>query len=239
MTTYGEYLSQLNASSRAAYEYIPKMCAALRKEDPHLSNEDIRDRVTKDCLEAGLAKSTITHSIPQEFKNPDKIEAGKSGAEKKKIIVSKTTGGAAATEAENKPESANKSNLRRFEFPRTDKALTRESDENNAWQPKDEDVGFLKKQLNKRIEENEAKDLLIERLQQDKVQLSQAVKKNSFTKATNYKPEPAKKFEFPEPDESNTFVWKNTTFDELRMKLGPLKASSNTKINVYLERVVL
>ena len=87
---------------RPAYEYIPKMCTALRKEDRHLSNEDIRDRVTKDCLEAGLAKSTIIHNIPQEFKNPDKIEAGKKGAEKKKIIVSKTTTGAATTEAENK-----------------------------------------------------------------------------------------------------------------------------------------
>ena len=234
MTTYGEYLSQLIASSKAAHDYIPRMCAALRKEDPHLSNEDIRDRVTKDCLEAGLAKSTIIHNIPEEFKNPDKIKAGKSGAEKKKIIVTKTTSGAAATEAENKPESANKSNSRRLEI-RIDEAATKESDENNALQPKDEDVGFLKKQLNKRIEEN----LLIERLQQEKVQLSEAVKKNSFTKATNYKPDPPKKFEFPEPDESNTFVWKNITFDELRMKLGPLKASSNTKINVYLERVVL
>ena len=118
------------------------------------------------------------------------------------------------------------------------KLATKESDENNAWQPKDEDVGFLKEQLNKRIEESQAKDLLIERLQQEKVQLSEVVKKNSFTKATNYKPDPPKKFEFPEPDESNTFVWKNITFDEFRMKLGPLKASSNTKINVYLERVI-
>ena len=122
MTTYGEYLSQLNASIKAAYEYIPRMCIALRKEDPHLSNEDIKDRVTKDCLEAGLAKSTITHNIPQEFKNPDKIEAGKRGAEKKKIIVSKTTGGASATEAENKPESPNESNSRTSEIPRIDQA---------------------------------------------------------------------------------------------------------------------
>jgi hypothetical protein len=161
MTTYGEYLSQLKASSRAAYDYIPRMCTALRKEDPHLSNEDIRDRVTKDCLEAGLAKSTIIHNIPEEFKNPDKIEAGKRGAEKRKIIVSKTTRGAAATEAENKPESPNKSNSRRLEIPRIDEAPAKESDENNAWH---EDVGFLKKQLNKRIEDNQAKDILIERL---------------------------------------------------------------------------
>ena len=104
--------------------------------------------------------------------------------------------------------------------------------------PKDEDVEFLKKQLSERIEENRQKDIRIKQTPgPEKMQLSEVIKKDSFTPANNYKPIPPKKFDFPEPDEYNTFVWKNITFDEFRMKLGPLKARSNSKINVYLERV--
>ena len=83
MTTYDDYLSLLKASCQNAYEYIPKMCNALRKENPHISNRDIRDRVIKDCKDAGLASSTITHNIPLEFKNPNKVKAGKKSAEEK------------------------------------------------------------------------------------------------------------------------------------------------------------
>ena len=95
MTIYGDYLSAVKLLPKAAYEYIPRMCHALREEDSYLTNTDIRDRVTKDCLEAGLGKSTITHNIPKEFKDPDKVSAGKRGAQKKKIVVLTTTSGAA------------------------------------------------------------------------------------------------------------------------------------------------
>lgn len=79
---------------------------------------------------------------------------------------------------------------------------------------------------------------MIDELQKVNLQLSEVVKKDSFTPATNYKTGMPKRFDFPKPDESNTFVWKNISFDEFKMKLGPLKARSNSKINVYLERVV-
>jgi len=68
-------------------------------------------------------------------------------------------------------------------------------------------------------------------------QLEEVEKKRAFTPATEYKPGPLTTFQWPEPDESNTFVFRETTFDELRRALGPLKAGGNTKINVYLERV--
>lgn len=68
-------------------------------------------------------------------------------------------------------------------------------------------------------------------------QLEEVEKKRAFTPATDYKPGPPTTFQWPEPDESNTFVFRETTFDELRRALGPLKAGGNTKINVYLERV--
>ncbi len=236
MTIYGEYLSQLKASTQAAYEYIPKMCHALREEDSYLANTDIRDRVTKDCLEAGLAKSTITHNIPKEFKDPDKVRAGKRGAQKKKIVLSATTSGAADTAAENWPIAPIEPELRRSKLS--------SNQVNNDIQAgksivKSQDIELLKRELDKSIEENQLKNIEIEDLRKEKEQLSEVVKKNSFAKASNFKPRRTKKFDFPEPDENNTFVWKNITFDEFRAKLGPLKAISNTKINVYLERIIL
>lgn len=232
---YSEYLSQLKASSQAAYDYIPKMCWALREENCRLSNEDIRDRVTKDSLEAGLAKSTIMHNIPAKFKDADKVKAGIKGAEKKKLIVSITRMGAAVTEAENSPESPNKPNLGEV-FPRNDDYTY--LDKHNVGQPNDENIEQLRNRLKEKLEEIQQKTALIERLQIQNDQLSEVVKKDSFTNALDYNAGPPKKFEFPEPDKSNTFVWKNISFDALTMQLGPLKADSNTKINVYLERVL-
>ena len=110
-------------------------------------------------------------------------------------------------------------------------------DESHKLKEEDEDAESMKKALIKLIEENQQKDFLIEQLEKQKSQLSDVIKKDSFTIATDYKPDLPKKFEFPEPDENNTFVWRNISFDEFRMKLGPLKARSNSKINVYLERV--
>ena len=115
----------------------------------------------------------------------------------------------------------------------------KEIDDTNEWQLPDEDVEILKNELNRQTEENRQKDILIQRLQEEKSQLSEVIRKDSFTPTTNYRPDPPRKFEFPEPNESNTFVWKEITFDQLRMKLRPLKATGNTKINVYLERVVV
>jgi hypothetical protein len=237
MNSYEECLMQLKASSKAAYDYIPKMCNALRQENPQHSNNDIRDRVTKDCLEVGLARATIIHNIPQEFKDPDKVEAGKKGAERKKIVLSKTTSGAAAAEAENSPESPNESNLSSLAISAKDIKGDSGIDESHKLKEEDEDAESMKKALIKLIEENQQKDFLIEQLEKQKSQLSDVIKKDSFIIATDYKPELPKKFEFPEPDENNTFVWRNISFDEFRMKLGPLKARSNSKINVYLERV--
>ena len=233
MTAYDNYLSQVKASCKVAYEYIPKMCNALRNENSYYSNEDIRDRVRKDCLEAGLAESTITHNIPEEFKDPIKVAAGKKSAGKKKIALKIATSGAAVTAAENNSESEFNPNLESFEVLRG-----KINKDENKWMSGDEDAEFLKKQLNKQIEENQQKDIVIDELQKVNLQLSEVVKKDSFTPATNYKTGMPKRFDFPKPDESNTFVWKNISFDEFKMKLGPLKARSNSKINVYLERVV-
>ena len=97
MTTYDDYLCFAKGFLQSAYEYIPKMCNALRKENPHISNRDIRDRVIKDCKDAGLASSTITHNIPLEFKNPNKVRSWKEKCreKKRKNYYQQTTSGAA------------------------------------------------------------------------------------------------------------------------------------------------
>jgi hypothetical protein len=170
------------------------------------------------------------HNIPAKFKDADKVKAGIKGAEKKKLIVSITRMGAAVTEAENSPESPNKPNLGQVS-PRNDDYTY--LDKHNVGQPKDENIEQLRNRLKEKLEEIQQKNALIERLQIQKDQLSEVVKKDSFTTAMDYNAGPPKKFEFPEADDSNTFVWKNISFDTLRMELGSLKARSNTKINVF------
>lgn len=101
----------------------------------------------------------------------------------------------------------------------------------------EDDIEFLKSRLAKYVDDLRLRDVLVEHKDEQILQLQEALKKTSFEPATEYKPGPPLAFQWPEPDESNTFVWKETTFDELRRALGPLKAGGNTKINVYLERV--
>ena len=218
MTEYEQYLLDLRACVNGACTFIPNMCNALKNEHPEYSNKGIRNQITKDCVNAGLAQSTITHSIPEDFKDPIKVATGKKRAEKKKIVLSKTTSGAAVSQTENDPESQYKPNLGSLEIPKhTEDYTNKEINDTNEWQlgNKDEDVEILKSELNRQTEENRLKDILIQRLQEEKSQLGEVVRKNSFTPATNYRPGPPKKFEFPEPDESNTFVWKEITFDQL------------------------
>jgi hypothetical protein len=82
---YADYegLLQLarNAGEMTAKRWIPRLCEALRKEDSNLSNDDIRDRIERDCGDI-WRKETIRNSIPEEYKNPDKVAAGKKGRQK-------------------------------------------------------------------------------------------------------------------------------------------------------------
>ena len=107
----------------------------------------------------------------------------------------------------------------------------------NNPQTEEEDEELTKKRLQKEIEKNKASELREQEHLRRISQLEEVEKKRSFTPATDYVPSPPSTFQWPEPDEDNTFVFKDITFDAFRLKLGPLKAGGNTKINVYLERV--
>lgn len=136
MTTYDEYLAELKLRTSAAYAYVPKMCNALKDEG--LSKEDVKDRVTKDCLEAGLSKSTITHYIPEEFKDTKKVEAGKKGAVKKKELEMLTDGSVLQkSEAGSSPESPKEPDSGSYSIDTSDKYNKDYAEENPLNRPKE------------------------------------------------------------------------------------------------------
>jgi hypothetical protein len=99
-SNYNRLLEQAReAGASTARTWIPKLCQALREEDKNLSNEDIRDRVEKDCAYI-WSKSTIRTYIPGEFKDLQKQEAGRKGREKQ-LEEPIPAGGARETGAEN------------------------------------------------------------------------------------------------------------------------------------------
>jgi len=96
---YDTYLALLSSKVEEAGKFIPKMCDALKDEG--LTKEDINDKVTKDCLAAGLASSTIIHNMPDEYKNKERRETGKKASEiKKKQEILVTANGSVASETE-------------------------------------------------------------------------------------------------------------------------------------------
>src|SRR5918994_811956 len=63
--SYDELLKQVRGGAKLL---IPKMCAALKKENPNYSNYDIREIVTKDCIET-WQKATVREALPDEYKD--------------------------------------------------------------------------------------------------------------------------------------------------------------------------
>lgn len=111
MTTYDEYLNQLKEHHKlTAKEGLQRLYELLKLEDPLMSNEDIYDRMMKDCLVI-WQKKTIQNNMPDELKDPERQEAGKKGVEKKKEIIVTTNSSVApesgATLPEPEPERFN------------------------------------------------------------------------------------------------------------------------------------
>ena len=62
---------------------------ALRRENPNYSNYDIREIVTKDCIET-WQKATIRDALPEEYKDKQKAEAAEE-ANKTRYGTAQTT----------------------------------------------------------------------------------------------------------------------------------------------------
>jgi hypothetical protein len=80
-TDYSKYDQLLEQARGSAKYWIPKLCEALRRESSEMSNGDIRERVTNDCLPI-WQKSTIRDALPDQYKQKEKAQAGKKGRQK-------------------------------------------------------------------------------------------------------------------------------------------------------------
>jgi hypothetical protein len=78
---YSKYDQLLEQARGSAKHWIPKLCQALREANSVISNEDIRKRVTQDCLSTWL-RPTINNALPKEFKNKERSQTGKKGRQK-------------------------------------------------------------------------------------------------------------------------------------------------------------
>ena len=67
-----------------------------------MSNEDIRDRIEKDCIET-WQKATIRDALPEEYKDKLKVEQGKKGREKQLVAP---TIGKYVGKTENQPDES-------------------------------------------------------------------------------------------------------------------------------------
>jgi hypothetical protein len=71
--SYDEILNMARGSSK---RWIPRLCAALKRENPNYSNYDIREIVMKDCVSI-WQKDTIRDALPEEYKDKAKQEAAR------------------------------------------------------------------------------------------------------------------------------------------------------------------
>jgi hypothetical protein len=74
---------------------IPKLCAALKRENPDYSNYDIREIVEKDCIEI-WQKATIRDALPDEYKEKMRQEQARmshtryeTGSEQALLLLTK------------------------------------------------------------------------------------------------------------------------------------------------------
>jgi hypothetical protein len=119
---HSEYNNLLRQAKGSARYWIPKLCNALRNEDSKMSNEDIRDRIEKDCIET-WQKATIRDALPEEYKDKLKVEQGKKGREKQLVspvigvYVGKTENQPDESRAKDQPIEQTEQDSRTFEIP--------------------------------------------------------------------------------------------------------------------------
>jgi hypothetical protein len=75
---YDQLLEQARGSAKY---WVPKLCEELRRENSEMSNDDIRERVKKDCI-GTWQRDTITDALPEEYKDKLRSELGKKGRQK-------------------------------------------------------------------------------------------------------------------------------------------------------------
>ena len=99
MSKYDDFLTQLKEDHKTTAEMaIKRLYKLLKEEELNLSNEDMYDRILKDCLVI-WARATIIENMPDELKDSERQEAGRRGAEAKKKLLRVTNDGNVARDA--------------------------------------------------------------------------------------------------------------------------------------------
>lgn len=218
---YDEYLKQVKKQHNIGAKItLQRLYELLKLEDPLLSDDDIYDRIMKDCLDV-WQKGTIQNNMPEELKDPERQESGKKG--RKKQLVSVTSDGSVAPDswASSKPEPEPEPKPAKF-IP-TDPRIA----------DKDLEIGKLQEQLKeqteqyhsvlKAINDNKNKDVTeskeykallseVEIIKQERDELkhlaSMQMKENpsqTFQSAATIKPE-TEEIEFPAKELSTFFM---------------------------------
>jgi hypothetical protein len=91
VSKYDDLLEEVKRKAAAAFQsiakkYVPRMYEALRSEDPHISPQDARERIEKDCIRY-WSKRTILEVLPAEAKNPEKQKAGRLSQKKRNFAA--------------------------------------------------------------------------------------------------------------------------------------------------------
>jgi hypothetical protein len=99
MSRYDDFLKQLKEDHKTTAQMaIKQLYLLLKEEDPNLSNDDMYDRILKDCLVI-WARVTVIENMPDELKDSERQEAGRRRAEAKKKLLRVTNDGNVARDA--------------------------------------------------------------------------------------------------------------------------------------------
>lgn len=99
MSRYDDFLRQLKEDHKTTAQMaIKQLYLLLKEDDPNLSNDDMYDRILKDCLVI-WARATVIENMPDELKDSERQEAGRRGAEAKKKLLRVTNDGNVARDA--------------------------------------------------------------------------------------------------------------------------------------------
>jgi hypothetical protein len=86
---YVDYNGLVELARQTAIEHakgwIPKLCEALKRENPEMSKEDIRETVANDCADF-WSKATIRKFMPDEYKNEAAAALAKKKHEKDRLL---------------------------------------------------------------------------------------------------------------------------------------------------------
>ena len=78
---YDNLLAQARGSAKY---WIPRLCEALKRENPEMTPNDIRDTVKKDCISI-WQRDTITYALPDQYKDKTRQQVGRKGRHKQLV----------------------------------------------------------------------------------------------------------------------------------------------------------